>query len=206
MQLSNLLSRLNTAIGSSIPFQESTRISALNRARRQMLLDYDFFDFLKEEDIDFVSGVGDKPTDYLKDSPQPQRSLYNATTNKDYEKVVYELFDENVSYLWTEFGGNFLIAPADTVTLKFRYFSMPIDMINQTDDSGFGAMMDDSHVDLAVAFLFEWDRQLEMAQAKESIARKRISDILARQQKNYGYRPLSVYERHSLSYGKRNII
>lgn len=188
MRLSSLREKVRYRLGTQVQtrYTDGVLNEAINTARRVMLMEYDLELFKKESNVSFVSGTGSKPADYFRNIKYPKRCLYNATTDEDYERVDWDEFDDEVEYTWTEKNASLYIYPADTVTLKMRYFYEPLDMTEVSDDDGLSSMMSEALVWWSAHLILFNDRQFETASYFKQEAKQIIDSAAGRQVADVG--------------------
>lgn len=189
--LATLLTDLDEKLGTSNQgyFTSSKKTTALNTARKEILIAYDIEEFITEANVVFTLGVGTLPTDFFRKvgkRGEKCRDLWNTSTDADYDRVDIDRFGDEDDFTWTEKLGQVLIFPEDTVTLRLRYIKNPTNMSSGVDVSGFSVQLDNAHAYYTAYLLLFMRRDYETAEMMRQKAIQQLDNSIAQVMMNKG--------------------
>lgn len=193
--LSTLKSLVSTSLGTqaSNVFTSDKKTSALNWARKHILLKYEVDEFIVESTLTFTSGKATIPTDYLRFI-----RLYDSSDKTEtWSRVTVNLFDNDINNTWTikdDSGTRKVhVYPTSTSSLVLRYYKLPTDLSADADLTGFNIEWDEAHASFASYYLLQNDGQFERAGYKKREAEEMIERILQSSAQELGGSEITSY-------------
>ena len=194
---------LSQALGTSESKMMSTddRKSAINRAIREILAQFDVEKYINETTMTFSSGLASLPTDCMR-----PYLLINSAQQIEWRQVDLEDFVYgNNSYIYKIKYNEVLeieqmqTLPANSMSLTFFYVQNPADLVNDGDTVRFNSYWDQAIAEKAAEILLMNFRNFDAAAVKKGIADNLTAQAWQNDRKRLvgrqGQRLTSLYER-----------
>jgi len=202
--LGDILILLDNSLGTTESrfFTESKRIQAINTAMKKILMMYDVNEYIHEDSLAFVNGVCAQPTGCMR------LNLLVDSSGNEYELVDFETFKYKqgltytVKYDTVTSAKYLYIYPANSVSLYLTYIEQYTNMTASGDTIRLGDWWAEGIAEKAAAILLRNARMYDVAQDKETSAKKMLDDAYQNDRPGLQGRTLtrlqSIYERKNM--------